>query len=221
MIRRLAPIMIGVFFILVLAPLSASAQVKQTSPAEALEKVIFTLASQASDLKKSLAVLKDLDEERAGLRLKHLQFLDGVLDYYRSLEVAEDSSNVKVLATKLKEKREEISPEIRKISEFILVFQAKGALKTASNRLVKINSDLNRLDDLKIFKKEKAEFLLNEALLSLTGAGDLISQAEELLATTSKARLEIRDLVGEAISKIKTAYKKFLEISSLLKDALK
>lgn len=220
MIRRLSPTFVGVFFVF-LIPIFAGAQTKQSSPAEALGKVVSVLISQANDLKKSLLSLRDLSDEEGELRFRYLQFLEGLSDYYQSLKIADDGTNVRDLALGIKEKREESSSQLKAIGDFILVFQAKGVLNTAQNRLVKINTDLERLEDLKIIEKGKPEFLLNQALLSLTGAGEAIGKAEELLAITTEARSEIRNLVGVGISKIKTAYKKFLEISSLLKEALR
>lgn len=211
---KIAPTAVGVFFSLIIA-VSASA-----SEAPKLTSVLNLLISQAAELRKNLINLRDLNLDQEQIRKEYLDFLDETLDYYRGLEINPDGSNVKSLAAELKEKRDGFNPEFKKISDFVLVFQAKNVLKTASNRFVKINSDLSRLIDLKILDREKPEFLLNEAHLLLVGAGDLVDQAEELVSTT-EAQSQIRDLISAALIKIKLAYKKFLEISNLLKEALK
>ncbi|GEM_PF-3796246 len=195
-----------------------------------LEDVIERLVNQAADLKKGLQGLKNISKEQELLRQEYLGFLEETLNYYQSLEVNPDGSNIRFLAAELKEKRAgELGAEIKRISDFLLIFQTKSILKIAESRFLRIKNDLERLIDLKILKPEKAGFLLNEAHLLLVSANDLIEQAESAAQALGEPRSDgsgrefenPRSLLSEAIGEIKLAYKKFLEISNLLKEALK
>lgn len=224
MISKIGGSFLPFFILMGLLGGSASAadvpELGSDEPSVILEKIVALLVAQADDLKKGLTSLKNLSPEREALKEEHLDFLEEILDYYNSLEITE--ANVKELATELIDRRESVhSEKLREISDFLLVFQAKSILGVAENRFVKIHSDLNRLIDLKILEEDKPRALLNNAHLLLVGAAELIGQSESLISTTTKARLEIRDLISEAVVKIKSAYKKFLEISSLLKESLK
>lgn len=191
----------------------------ETPKAISLGKIIDSLIGQATDFRTNLEGLKGLSKKQEVLRQEYLKFLDETLDYYQSLEVNPDGSNVKILATELKDKREgELGAEIKQISDFLLIFQVKAVLKTAENRFSRIRTDLERLIDLKILNQDKAGFLLNDAHLLLVSADELIGQAESNFGT---ADADTRGLLSEAIGEIKLAYKKFLEISNLLKEALK
>ncbi|TSC96903.1 MAG: Uncharacterized protein Athens071426_359 [Parcubacteria group bacterium Athens0714_26] len=76
--------------------------------------------------------------------------------------------------------------DIQKITSFTLVFQEKYVLKIADTRLNKINSDLKKLEGMKLISKEDNRKSLDSATKSLTNAHNLYSSAENLLMNALK-----------------------------------
>ena len=215
MIPKITSAVIGAVFVLSTMFVNLAGAQSEAPKSVSLEQVIERLINQATDLKKSLVNLKNLSDEDGVLRQEYIQFLDEALDYYQSFEVTPDGLNVRTLAAQLKNKRGgEFGDQLKKIADFLLLHQIRSILVTAENRFLRIRNDLERLIDLKVLKRDKAEFLLNDAHLLLVAANDLVEQAGLEDADT-------RGLLSDAISKIKLAYKKFLEIANLLKEALK
>lgn len=215
MISKIKPAVIGALFVLSTTFVNLAGAASEAPKLTSLEQVIERLTSQAIDLKKSLIGLKNLSDEDEDLRYAYIQFLDEALEYYQSFEVTPDGLNVRFLAAQLKNKRGgEFGDQLKEIADFLLLHQVQSILITAENRFLRIRNDLERLIDLKVLKRDKAEFLLNDAHLLLVSANDLVEQS-------SLEGADARDLLSDAVSKIKLAYKKFLEISSLLREALK
>lgn len=211
------------FFLFLFFTGSPAFAAEELSPVQELENIIGILISQAENLNKSLSQLKSLSEEQLAISEDHQDNLGAMVSYYESLKIEEDGSNVKELAAEIKENRQEIfANQLKKASEFLLVFQTKNALKTAEYRLARISSDIDRLAELEILSKSKPQFLLNEAQLSLVTANGFIEKAEFWVSTTTEnEEINIRDLTGRAVARIRTAYKKFFDVSNLIKEALK
>ncbi len=192
------------------------------SAREKLKGVLDVLMAQINDLQKSLSGLKVLNEDQAVQRDEYLGFLDDSANFITALQIDAETSDVRFIAGQLQDWRESVfNQETPKIVDFLLTFQVKSVLKIAETRYLKIFSDVNRLIDLKILKDNKAQAVLSEAGLLLTGATELRNQAEVLLTATGDHNDQIRRLLNDSIAKIKLAYKKFLEISQLVKEALK
>lgn len=215
MISKITSAVIGAVFISSTMFVNLAGAQAEAPKSVSLEQVIERLIDQASDLKKGLIGLKSLSDEDEILRHEYVQFLDEALEYYQSLEVTPDGLNVRFLAAQLKNKRAgEFGDQLKKIADFLLLHQAQSVLATAESRFLRIRNDLERLIDLKVLKRDKAEFLLNDAHLLLVSADGLIEEA-------GLEDADMRGLLSEAVAKIKLAYKKFLEIANLLKEALK
>ena len=210
------------FFFLTQSALAASPPIGQApsdtskpaeSPVVSLQRVIDILESQARDLRQGLVNLSGLKDGQKQRRQAYLMFLDGALDYYESLQVNDDGSNVKVIANEIKSRRQNnYQAEIRKISDFVLVYQAMNILRTAEKRFTRIDSDLERLIGLAILKAGKPEIILNDAHASLAAADSLMNQAETLLDARAKNET-LRFLISDAIKNIRQAYKDFFAIS--------
>ncbi|MDP1719285.1 MAG: hypothetical protein Q8L24_02570 [bacterium] len=194
----------------------------QLSDREKLQGVIEVLISQVSDLEKSLAVLKGINDQQAATRDEHIAYLDEAMVFLIAVKIDAETADVKFLADQIREWREDVlGPKVSEIVDFALIFQVKSILRTAESRYLKIFADVRRLEDLNILKGDKAGNLLWDARLLLTGAADLRNQAEGLLYKDNVPDGKIRQLLSDSIAKIRLAYNKFLEISQLVKESLK
>lgn len=215
MISKIISAVIGAVFVLSTMFVNLAVAQSEAPKSVSLERVIGRLIDQVAELKKSLLGLKNLSEEDEALRHEYVQFLNEALGYYQSFEVTPDGLNVKSVAAQLKNKRGGgFGDQLKEIADFLLLHQAQSILATAESRFLRIRNDLERLIDLKVLKRDKVEFLLNDAHLLLVSANGLVEQA-------GLEDADLRGLLSDAVSKIKLAYKKFLEISNLLKEALK
>ena len=139
----------------------------------------------------------------------------------------EDVDSIKALAAELKDWRDSaVNPEMEKIVEFLLVFQGRGILNTANNRLGLIEEDVQYFQEVKEFNIARVRALLNDSAELLKSAERLQFLAEEVLlaqADPEPAQViespTIRTIISSSLLKIKAAYKNFLEISSLLRAA--
>lgn len=192
----------------------------KVSPKVSLQKVIEFLSAQVQDAKNSLALLRGLNEDQGRQRQALVRFLNEAELYLNNIDL--ENTEVKIAVEELKDWREQaFNPQLKKVSEFLLVFQARGVLNTAETRALKIRADLERLSDLKIIKKDKPQNLLNEANLLLVSAEDLWGKAEKMLYAEDTEDSDIRETISGVAVKIRLAYKKFLEISQLVRDSLK
>src|SRR3989344_2768475 len=167
------------FFLLSFFLFNTALAAEEISPTQELAKIISVLAIQADELNKGLNQLKNLSENQEFIKTNHANNLKAIVLYYQSLKINEDGSNVKDLASEIKENRQEIfNPQLKRASEFLLAFQTKSVLKTAESRFLKINTDIDRLSGLEILEKSKPQILLNEAHLSLVAADGFVEKAE-------------------------------------------
>lgn len=191
----------------------------------AILKIIELSVSEVNDLIKQLSSLKRLDVEYLKIRNQMLALLESYLKYLDALstklEKAETLEEIASLANEFKAWRENhYNVGLKKIINFVLVFQEKATLKTANARFDKIASDLNKLRSSKIIKTEQLLVLLNEAADHLKEAQLLNDQAQLLFVSQDSNQIEIGDLIEGAFTGIKAAYKSFFEMSALLKEML-
>jgi hypothetical protein len=201
------------------------------------------------DLKNRLLVLKNLTDEQIKIKdalLKLLEENKNAYDELRSrLENAVTLEKIKQLAVDFRNWRRNVyNPKVEKILSFSLVFQQRNTLGIADNRLKKIQSDLRRLEDSGIIKKEDTASLLKKAVQELNQAKDLNKQAEELvtkilaeeffpIAPNSdltninnpdelklSSSLSVKSLIEESLKHIKTAYRLFLDIGKIVREKL-
>lgn len=218
--KKLPAILLTFLFLAGSLPVNAAAMPDPSmdSPIISLQWVIDTLHGQASDLRQALVNLYGLNDAQKQTRQAYLIFLDGVLSYYDSLKVDADGANVKEIAMEIRSRRQEsYQLEIKKISDFVLVYQALHILDTAQKRFARIDSDLDRLVDLKILKNGKPDPVMYDARSSLKTAEGLMSQAESLLDNRTQNE-SLRLLLTNAIAKVRRAYKDFLAISSFVSN---
>lgn len=157
----------------------------------ALAKIIDLTILEIEDLKNKLKKLDPKDFPQADylpVRDEFLKVLDKFIEYHVSLqEIVEKSlklEEVKNLAAEFKNWREaNYSPQIRKILDFILVFQGNAIIKIVDRRLEKIINDLKKLGNSKLIDVKKLEPLLEEAITSINAARELNANADELLQT--------------------------------------
>ena len=153
-----------------------------------------------------------------------LATLDSYLKYFNSLSAkldkAETLDEIANLANEFKDWRENYNAGLKKIINFILVFQEKATLKTANARFDKITGDLNKFKSSKIIKTEQLRILLNEAADHLKEAQLLNDQAQILFISKDSNQIEIRSLIEDAFTNIIAAYKSFFKMSALLKEML-
>lgn len=199
-----------------------SDRASQLSGRAKLQGVIDVLTIQVSDLEKSLASLKGLNEQQVAARDEYISFLEDMSKFLTAVEIDAETADVKFLADQIRIWREEtLGPRIPGIVNFVLVFQVRSVLNTAESRYLRIFADVGRLEDLKILKGSKARNLMGESLSLLTSAGELRNQAEAFLFKEGVPDSQLRQLLNDSIVRIKLAYKKFLDISLEVKGALK
>lgn len=153
---------------------------------QALEKIFDLTLLEDNDLKNKLLSLKGLGEGQKNIQQALLDFLAENGSAYKELqnrlEKIESSEDAKQLATDFKNWRHNVyNPKVEKILSFTLVFQQQKTLGIANDRLKKIRSDLLRLEDAKIIKKEDAAGLVKKASDNLEEAEKLNNQAEILV----------------------------------------
>lgn len=205
---------------------------------EALLKILALSLLETGDLKEKLKALDLENEEQKKIQNILFVLLAGYEDYYlelkeRLLEEELFLGDLKDLTKEFKQwRKENYSKNVALVLNFILVFSEKSALKTADLRLEKIISDLNKLENAKLIKKQDFQELLNASIQHLTQAHLLNKKAKDLLMLTASTTLanltaapvdeknEVRFLVKEALEEMKTAYKIFLEISQGVKQQL-
>src|SRR3989344_673799 len=210
---------------------------------ETLEKIFDLTLLEDQDLKDRLTApqnLSDNQKKSQDVLLGQLAENENAYKEMRGrLETIETIKEVKQSAADFKNWRNTVyNPKVEKILSFTLAFQQKNTLETANNRLVKIKSDLKKLEDAKIIKKEDTSALLKKAGANLNSAGALNKEAENLaadilmkeffpnkpkavLADPEEAQLnlsEVKELIEDSLNQIKTAYRIFIEIGKLVRE---
>lgn len=153
---------------------------------QALEKIFDLTLLEDNDLKNKLLALKELDEKQKNIQQALLDFLAENGSAYKELknrlEKIETSEDAKQLAIDFKNWRHNVyNPKVEKILSFALVFQQQKILGIAKDRFKKIKSDLLRLEDARVIKKEDTAGLIKKASDNLEKAEKLNSQAEILV----------------------------------------
>jgi len=210
---------------------------------ETLEKIFDLTLLEDQDLKDRLTAPQNLSDNQKKIQKALLGQLAENENAYKEmrgrLETIETIKEVKQSAADFKNWRNTVyNPKVEKILSFTLAFQQKNTLETANNRLVKIKSDLKKLEDAKIIKKEDTSALLKKAGANLNSAGALNKEAENLaadilmkeffpnkpkavLADPEEAQLnlsEVKELIEDSLNQIKTAYRIFIEIGKLVRE---
>lgn len=207
-------------------------------------KIINLSLLETKELKEKIDNLGEL-EEYFGLKDWFSAKLDEYIKYFQLLrEQIKSGLNEDELGNLINDfknwRESDYNLQIKKIIDFILVFQQKQSLVTAENRFEKISKDLQKIKSLKGNKLELANRLLKEARIYLDEAWRLYSLSEKLLlpfdeeiaatstvATTSTTSTEVlqlqisdvRELLKNTMNEIKNAYQKFFQISVLIKKS--
>jgi|SRR3989338_732912 len=216
---------------------------------EALAKIFELTLLEDNDLKNRLLVLKNLTDEQIKIKDALLKLLGENKNAYDELRPRLESAvilnQIKQLAADFKNWRRSVyNPKVEKILSFSLVFQQKNTLNIAENRLKKIQSDLQRLEDASVIKKEDTTSLLRKAIQELNQAKNLNRQAEELVTkilaeeffpitpnldltnidNPDELKLSnspsVKSLIEESLKHIKTAYRLFLDIGKIVREKL-
>lgn len=152
---------------------------------EALEKIITLSLIETENLVLKLSTLELSSENQVAIKDRFVEILKNNEVYSKELgeEIKEENlslDDVKNLAQEYKDWRDEnYNKYIKKITVFLLTFQEKQVLKTAETRLEKIMSDLKKLEDLKIIKKDDTLKFITASTKNLANAQILNSKAEE------------------------------------------
>jgi len=158
----------------------------------ALSRILDLSILEANDLKNKLKKLNMKDAplssvlDYSEIRDNFLNRLNGFLAYYdltqETLNGSLDLEKIKNLAVDFKAWREtEYNPEVKKIMDFVLVFQIKASIKGSDRRLEKITVDLKKLESLKIMDVAKLRPPLEEATTAINMAREANSAANKLL----------------------------------------
>lgn len=221
----------------------------------ALLNIVILSLSEINDLKEKLESLVLNTDKQMEIKDELIKILDQNKDYAEQLqkELEKDFSleEIKNLTAAFKKWRSEhYNIDVKNTLSFILIYQEKSVIKTADVRLEKIISDLRKLENTKLIKKEDSWKHLNNAIKNLTNAHLLNNKAENLLLknfetasstpidsinqdlsdqgendnSSSKDEEKLYDdvkfLVEKSLNEIKNAYKSFLQISSIIKRRL-
>jgi len=146
-------------------------------------KVLNLSSLEATELRNNLKNLGELEETYAESRDQFLRELDSILDYCESFKdvLADDLNLEEVMAVgdAFKDWREtNYEGEIKKIVDFVLVFQQDKTLKIAENRLEKTSKDLAKNKTSRI--KNEASRLLGQIKSSLEDARNFNETAKAL-----------------------------------------
>jgi hypothetical protein len=207
-------------------------------------KILNLSILETKKLEEKLNNIKDLEEEYLDLKNQFLIKLDEYQKYFQLLKERIEGSLIEEelgnLIDEFKDWRESnYNSEIKKILDFILVFQQKSFLAIAEKRFEKISKDLQKIKLPKGNKIEALNRLLEEAEANLDEAKKFFLTAQVLIlpaqniestitttaTTTSSTESSlnqtpgIRELIKNAMNKIKDAYQKFFQISVLIKKS--
>lgn len=154
---------------------------------EALGKITNLSLVEIKNLEDKINSLDFESGAQNAIKESFLGILDNNRKYSEDLKTKTESDKltleeVKNLAQEYKDWRDEnYNKYIKKMTVFILTFQEKNVLKTANTRLEKIMTDLKKLENAKIIKKEDTWKYVDSAMKSLTNAQIFNSDAEKII----------------------------------------
>ncbi len=162
---------------------------------EALEKILSLSLIEIKNLEDKINALNLSSKDQLAIKEKFLEILESNKQFSTELnsKIEKDSltlEEIKNFAQEYKDWRDSnYNKYVKKINVFILTFQEKQFLKTADTRLQKIMSDLKKLEDLRILKKEDTSSFIEASMKNLTTAENLNKDAETLITSTIKKEL--------------------------------
>ncbi len=206
---------------------------------ESVEKIFDLTKLEQADLLNRLSNLQDLNDQQNKMRTALTEFVkennNGLNEIESRLESANDLESIKKLASEFKDWRTLVyNPKTEKVVAFTFVFQGKNILSVAEERLANVKSDLSEYQNALREKDEKADGLLNKSDSHIKEAGELNTQARNLIMIalsnslnpakgTKVAEKEIaRDIADskafteKAMQHIRSAYNDFLELGKII-----
>jgi len=156
----------------------------------ALDKVVEFSILETENFKTNLINLEvgedEFEAELLALRDTLLIKLDDYLEHFdfvrNGIKASDNLEIVQSIAGSFNDWREfTYNPEIKKVIEFILIFQNKSFIKLADLRFGKIASDLRTVISPKLQSSIRQQFL-NPAAISIRGAREFNNRAMALLA---------------------------------------
>ncbi len=162
---------------------------------EALEKILDLSLIETKNLTDKLNSLELSSDDQIAIKEKFIEILSNNTQFSTDLKskINQDSINlegIKAMAQEYKDWREvNYNPYIKKITVFILTFQEKQVLKTANTRLDKIMSDIKKLEDLKIIKKDDTLKFITNSTKNLSDAQILNNDAETKIVSIIKKEI--------------------------------
>jgi hypothetical protein len=154
---------------------------------EALDKITDLSLLEIKNLEEKINSLSFESDSQTKIKEKFLEILDTNKKYSEDLKAKTENDKltldeVKNLAQEYKDWREEnYNKYVKKLTVFILTFQEKDVLKTANTRLDKIITDLKKLENAKIIKKEDTSNYIDSAMKSLANAQIFNSNAQKII----------------------------------------
>ncbi|MEK7611897.1 MAG: hypothetical protein AAB407_00965 [Patescibacteria group bacterium] len=149
----------------------------------ALGKILTLSTLETSELRDKFIAIEVPEGDFSDLQILIADELKASIAVFAAQEkktvAAKSITEIQTIATEIKTWREtKYNPEIRKTIDFMLVFQNGAVLKTAEDRLLKIEVNLEKTNAT---KSKFAESLLEEAREKILEAKDLHDNALQLL----------------------------------------
>lgn len=198
---------------------------------ETFAKVIDLSQVEAKELKKQLLQLEFSDETLLAWKVKMLDQINIVIEYYdiQQKTIASSSTaitleSIKTTAEAFKTQREKVYvPIAEEVYDMLIIFQEREAIVTAKERWKKISDDITKLQNAKVRGVEALPILLSEAKKFITKSEDLNTEAYNTFLkniTPPPLQLETKKATSTATSTIesKTITLKTIEDSSEILD---
>lgn len=170
---------------------------------DALLKIVELSLLETNNLKDKLNAIKTDNNEQEQIKNRLIETLEKNKAYIEQIKTNLENDllleEIKDLTKNFKTWREDYyNDSVKKSLAFSLVFQEKSALKTADSRLEKIISDLRKLENAKLIKKEDTKKLLDASIKNLTNAHLLNNKAERSLISGLKQYFAAEDATTTA-----------------------
>lgn len=194
-------------------PLEEKREIQLEASKTAFNRVIDLALEELNNLKKRL-------EKYSGPK-EQLKLVGQFIDFHQKVrnQINQDIAweEVRAIAQEFKKWREEFYIEkVTLIVNAVTALQNQEIIKTAENRLAKVNKDIKLIKNyLRPTKWNEAEKLIVNAKNAIEEAGEINITVQKLLQEMELK--EIDNLLEESIQKITEAYQNFIALGKLVK----
>ena len=214
---------------------------------QALSKIFEITLLENKDLKENLGAVNNLTDEEQKIKIALLKSLEENRPTFQLMEnrlgEAETLNEIKQLASDLKNWRSSVyNPKAENISIFTLIFKQKGSIKTAGERLQKIEKDLKNYESAEL-KGDDINKLIKKSADGINNAEALNNKSEKMITEILNqklftpiglfSKLSLKNLfskntpatakkhAGDALQQLQSAYQTFIDIGELAKEKIK